>query len=220
VNCRIVGPVFETNVDKAMSSTTSKRPIMGRLLTVCFTSALFFFGMTGFNALPERHATPYEDPSAAAFAREFNSVMSHNLIVDTDELRCLALNIYWEARSEPLDGQLAVAAVTMNRVASKKFPNTICKVVKQGGAYRRHRCQFSWQCDGESDKPEELQAWRSAQQLARLFLAGIYDDPTQEAKWYHADYVKPDWATRMTQTAKIGRHIFYTEQMTQTASLR
>lgn len=198
----------------------TKRPFKGRLISVCIISAVLFLGMTGFTSMPEQQAESYVEPSPMAFTKELSTIMSHNLIVDTEELRCLALNIYWEARSEPLNGQLAVAGVTMNRVASKKFPNKICSVVKQGGAYRRHRCQFSWQCDGLSDTPKELQAWRNAQQLARLFLVGVYDDPTLEAKWYHADYVKPYWAERMTRTAKIGRHIFYKELQTKTASIR
>ncbi len=202
-----------------MSSTNIKRPFWGRFLTVSIISAGLFLGMSGFKSLPQQDAEPYVEPSASAFAKEFKTIMSHNLIVEKEELRCLALNIYWESRSEPLKGQLAVAGVTMNRVASKKFPDSICGVVKQGGYYRKHRCQFSWQCDGQSDKPKEMKAWRSAQQLARLFLAGVYQDPTLEAKWYHADYVSPGWAKRMERTAKIGRHIFYREQDTRTASL-
>lgn len=203
-----------------MSSITTKRPITGRLLSVSLISSFLFLAMSGFTSLPERHAEPYTEPSATAFAREFNTIMSHNLIVNKEELRCLALNIYWESRSEPLQGQLAVAGVTMNRVASEKFPDSICGVVKQGGYYRKHRCQFSWQCDGRSDKPKEAKAWSNAQQLARLYLAGVYEDPTEQAKWYHADYVSPDWAKRMERTAKIGRHIFYREQDTRTAFLK
>ena len=59
-------------------------------------------------------------------------------------LQCLALNVYWEARSEPMQGQLAVAAVTLNRVNDPRFPDDICDVVRQGGEVRKHRCQFSW----------------------------------------------------------------------------
>jgi len=135
--------------------------------------------------------------------------LAHSLLVDTTELHCLALNIYWEARSEPLEGQLAVAGVTLNRVASTRFPDSICDVVYQGGWAKRHKCQFSWQCDGLSDSPKEKHAWHAAQHLARLYLAGRYTDPTGDALWYHADYVDPYWADSMTQTAQIGRHIFY-----------
>ena len=71
----------------------------------------------------------------------------------SDEITCLAQNIYFEARSEPVAGMLAVGHVVLNRVASDRFPDTVCKVIRQGGERRRHRCQFSWWCDGRSDKP-------------------------------------------------------------------
>lgn len=129
-----------------------------------------------------------------------------------NHLRCLALNIYWESRSEEARGQLAVAAVTLNRVRDPRFPNSICGVVKQGGWKQRHRCQFSWWCDGKKDEPKDATAWRKAQILARLSYAGVINDPTRGALWYHADYVAPDWRTAMRQTAQIGRHVFYAEQ--------
>ncbi|MGB0670507.1 MAG: cell wall hydrolase [Rhodospirillales bacterium] len=130
--------------------------------------------------------------------------------VDRDRpLYCLALNIYWEARSEPLDGQIAVAAVTLNRTKSEAFPDTICGVVQQGFSGRLHRCQFSWWCDGKSDVPEEIEAWNRSVELAAAVLDGKKQDPTEGAMWYHADYVSPDWAKHKVQVAKIGHHLFY-----------
>lgn len=131
-------------------------------------------------------------------------VSSHN-----DALRCLALNIYWEARSEPHIGQLAVGAVTLNRVSDPAFPQEICKVVREGGEKRRHRCQFSWWCDGKRDEPREAEAWQRAQEIAMQLLDGFAYDPTGGALWYHADYVAPSWRTAKTQTRQIGRHVFY-----------
>ena len=125
-------------------------------------------------------------------------------------LKCLAMNIYWEARSEPVAGQVAVAAVTLNRVEDRRFPDDVCKVVRQGGEIRRHRCQFSWWCDGKKDVPLEAEAWRRANTLARLTSAGVIEDPTGGAMWYHADYVEPYWAEAKKQVTKIGKHIFYT----------
>ena len=119
------------------------------------------------------------------------------------------MNIYWEARSEPVDGQIAVAAVTLNRVRDNRFPDEICDVVYQGGETRRHRCQFSWWCDGKRDEPLETEAWLRANMLARLVHAGIVSDPTEGALWYHADYVDPFWADAKVKITKIGRHIFY-----------
>lgn len=131
------------------------------------------------------------------------------ITVDIDEdLHCLALNIYHEARSEPLSGQIAVAQVTLNRVASKAFPPSVCEVVKQGGQ-QRNRCQFSWWCDGKSDQPTEPRAWRRSLELGRQVLANQTPDPTDGALFYHADYVEPRWSSAFQQTAQIGRHLFY-----------
>ncbi len=126
-----------------------------------------------------------------------------------EDLNCLALNIYFEARSEPRQGKLAVAHVVMNRMASRHFPGSICGVVQQGGEKVRHRCQFSWWCDGQSDKPVNARSWQESQALARLVYWNASEDPTNGALWYHADYVKPYWRTAYQQGPKIGRHIFY-----------
>ncbi len=125
------------------------------------------------------------------------------------EFRCLALNVYWEARSESSLGQFAVAAVTLNRVASERFPGTICDVVQQGGADRKHRCQFSWWCDGKRDNPTNEAAWQAAKSIAYTALFFDPPDPTNGALWYHADYVSPAWRSAMAHTATIGRHIYY-----------
>jgi spore germination cell wall hydrolase CwlJ-like protein len=123
-------------------------------------------------------------------------------------LNCLALNVYHEARSEPEEGQLAVAAVTLNRVRSEDFPDSVCGVVKQGGE-QLHRCQFSWWCDGKSDRPTEAKAWNNAKRISRLALLGMTDDPTNDALYYHASYVQPRWSRKMQQTARIDQHLFY-----------
>jgi spore germination cell wall hydrolase CwlJ-like protein len=124
------------------------------------------------------------------------------------ELECMALNIYWEARSEPRLGQMAVAAVVLNRVADAEFPDTICDVVMQGGERGRHRCQFSWHCDGQSDVPRNPTAWESALSLARTVLGRHYD-PSRGALWYHAEHVQPAWSLRMPVIAHVGHHLFY-----------
>jgi spore germination cell wall hydrolase CwlJ-like protein len=125
-----------------------------------------------------------------------------------EELHCLALNIYHEARSEPLSGQIAVARVTLNRVESERFPSSVCEVVKQGGQ-KRHRCQFSWWCDGKSDRPTEQKAWRKSLEIGERVLANQTPDPTNGALYYHANYVNPKWSRSFQRTAQIGRHLFY-----------
>ena len=92
-------------------------------------------------------------------------------------ITCLALNIYWEARNQGIVGQLAVGQVVMNRVADKRYPDTTCKVVMQGPVYRsgypvRHRCQFSWYCDGKSDKVKEHKAYNQAYFIAQVSIEG------------------------------------------------
>ncbi|MES9970568.1 MAG: cell wall hydrolase [Candidatus Thiodiazotropha sp.] len=127
----------------------------------------------------------------------------------TKEIECLAQNIYFEARSESEQGQLAVGHVVMNRVAHKRYPNSICAVVKQGGEKRRYRCQFSWWCDGRSDQPVNQRAWRRSLELAKTIHAGQSEDPTDGALWYHADYVSPEWSSILVLGKKIGQHLFY-----------
>ncbi len=136
------------------------------------------------------------------------------------EVRCLALNIYFEARSEPEAGKRAVGHVVMNRVSSKRFPGTVCDVVRQGGELRRYRCQFSWWCDGRSDKPLNTREWHKSSEIALAVYWGRTEDPTAGALWYHADYVKPSWRKEFERGPKIGRHIFYRQapRKTQVAS--
>ena len=124
-------------------------------------------------------------------------------------LHCLALNVYHEARGEPERAQAAVAHVVLNRVASRRFPPTVCEVVRQGGERRKFRCQFSWFCDGRSDRPFERRAWAKATTIAARALLGFSSDPTGGALWYHAHRVNPRWANRMTVSHADRAHIFY-----------
>ena len=126
-------------------------------------------------------------------------------------LHCLALNIYFEARSEPRMGMISVAHVVLNRARSPRFPDTVCAVVKDGGETHRHRCQFSWYCDGKSDRPRDDAAWETARSLARAVFWSAIPDPTGDATHYHAEYVDPPWAARLTRGPKIGQHIFYND---------
>jgi spore germination cell wall hydrolase CwlJ-like protein len=127
------------------------------------------------------------------------------------EKDCLARAIYFEARSEPEAGQIAVANVILNRVKSKTYPNTICGVVYEG-AHRMNSCQFSFACDGKQDIPRGRKEWRKAMHLADRAMAGdAYVRVVSTATHYHADYVNPRWASAMKRLIKIGRHIFYHE---------
>ena len=135
------------------------------------------------------------------------------------ERQCLALNIYFEARSEPLLGKIAVGHVVLNRIHDSRFPESACAVIQQGGYMLRHRCQFSWWCDGLSDRPANLRAWKQSMHLAKLILIGTLPDPSGGALWYHADYVKPSWSKALTRNAKLGRHIFYSDFRTKAKAI-
>jgi N-acetylmuramoyl-L-alanine amidase len=116
------------------------------------------------------------------------------------ELRCLSENIYYESRGEPLVGQYAVAEVTMNRVASSEFPDSVCAVVKQTGA-------FSWTYADMA--PPFGYEWRRAQAVASIVYLNNEAPLVDGALFYHATYVSPDWAQTRRQVALIGRHLFY-----------
>jgi N-acetylmuramoyl-L-alanine amidase len=123
-------------------------------------------------------------------------------------LMCLALNIYFEARSEPIEGQIAIAEVTLNRVTSTNYPNDVCSVVLQEN---KDGCQFSWWCDGKSDQPREHNSLRTSKALAELMLnEGRYITVIgNEATHYHSNEVHPYWANDLHKIRRIGKHIFY-----------
>jgi spore germination cell wall hydrolase CwlJ-like protein len=124
-------------------------------------------------------------------------------------LMCLALNVYHEARSEPLQGQAAVAHVVLNRVASGRWPDDVCSVVHQGYEKGRFRCQFTWYCDGKSDEPKEIVAWSKSVLVADQVLKGVVPDVTNGATHYHARYVNPYWSASLSKTVTYGSHLFY-----------
>lgn len=139
---------------------------------------------------------------------------------DYDEVECLAKNIYFEARGESTEGQIAVAQVAINRAKSELFPNNVCDVIYQGPVSSwflveknkivplLHECQFSWWCDGKSDVPRDMWAWGRAMTIASAVLKGEVDDNTRGAMWYHATSVDPHW-NQLAAVKQIDNHIFY-----------
>ena len=131
----------------------------------------------------------------------------------TRQLECLTRNIYWEAASEPFEGKVAVAQVTLNRMASGKFPDSVCGVVHQKNVfYERVVCQFSWYCEGNHKvKAIHKPMWLESEEVAKkVLLEGFRLPSLHNALYYHADYVNPGW--RLPRIEKIGRHIFYGER--------
>lgn len=145
--------------------------------------------------------------------------ITHNQLTKEAKIQvdCLAENIYFEAAHEPLDGRVAVALVTLNRVGDPRYPNNICDVVKQRTRVvsigdKRVVCQFSWYCE-QGKIVRNTKAYNEAHTIA-LHVYANYErlkDLTHGALFYHADYVNPKWRG-LEKTVVIGRHIFYKER--------
>ena len=185
------------------------------------------------------HAAELTDQAKTIVFQEVNEAKIPNS--KHREMICLAENIYFEARAESVEGKAAVANVTRNSVESDRFPNTYCEVVYQGPVREswktkqdpnlepvyypiKHRCQFSWYCDGKKDViwanyertgetiSLNAQAWRQSVEIAiwTLGYGGMrVNDNTRGALWYYAhNIVLPNWAAEKTTTAIIGGHTF------------
>ena len=137
----------------------------------------------------------------------------------TEQSKCMAEAIYFEAGNQPFIGKMAVGNVIMNRIKSSKYPNTICDVVHQGPVREswkkdgtqypiRHKCQFSYWCDGRSDEPQRGSiTWKASVYAAQELEHTM--DYLQGATNYHAYYVSPSWAHNMQKVVEIEDHIFY-----------
>ena len=136
--------------------------------------------------------------------QRLDQLVRDHVDVATDEERwCLAGAVYFEARGESLEGQLAVAEVVLNRAASGEYPTSICEVVKQPA-------QFSFVRDGAFPPIDESSvAWRTAVAVAHIADAKLADELASNVLWYHADYVAPDWSSHLARVTQIGAHVFY-----------
>lgn len=192
------------------------RPLIFRfsgILIICAISAQILFSLQSSQntiVAPSPILLMQENYAAAeSLFRGPKQALSKETLADAQ--RCLAQAIYFEARSEPLAGWGAVADVVINRAFSSRYPASICGVVFQG-QYRRHKCQFSFACDGLSDRPKNEILWQRSLRMAGSKLTSLRAGPvTRRATHYHADYVDPYWNRDMVKLAKIGRHIFYTD---------
>ena len=157
--------------------------------------------------------------------------MDYNIISQEEEPEayCLAQNILFESSTEPLAGKIAVALVVLNRVNDARYPNTVCAVIKEGPVYEswktrkdpnlkpedriyfpvRHRCQFSWFCDGKSDNIKPTENWYESQIVALQIIDGKYDDITEGSTHYHATWVSPAWKHTLKFIGQIGDHLYY-----------
>ena len=134
-----------------------------------------------------------------------------------ETMACLALAVYFEARGEPVAGQMAVAQVAINRSRSDEFPDNVCEVITQGPIYKtsgqpvKHKCQFSFWCDGKPETVTDHAAWQTALEVARAAWV-MPIDITEGSTFYHATSVDPKWRYTKAKTVQIGQHIFYGEK--------
>ena len=199
-----------------------------RIIGIIFTFALVIPFLLpqkdeGYNVLPEANSVNIQGLNAAnglegakkitfTSKRDLESlILALNVLGDetnTEDGVCLTQAIYFEARSEPVEGQLAVAQVVLNRVSDPRYPSSICSVVYQNEQLR-HRCQFSFACDGLAETAYNLEAWDVATRISYIALSGRWEDITDQATHYHANYVNPYWSRNLLPTAQLGTHIFY-----------
>lgn len=121
---------------------------------------------------------------------------------------CLTAAVYYEARSQAVEGQQAVAQVVLNRVRDRAFPASVCGVVYQGSE-RRTGCQFSFTCDGSMTRPREVGAWDRARGVAQAALGGSVFAPVGAATSFHTTSILPWWASSLARITTVGAHVFY-----------
>ncbi|RSX10080.1 cell wall hydrolase [Sphingomonas koreensis] len=145
--------------------------------------------------------TLVDDGDDADYASLAAAVAAQPLAIDDDELNCLAIGIYYESKGEPLEGQLAVAEVILNRTESGRFPSSVCGVLKQRG-------QFSFVRGGQLPQPPEgARAWKTALAVAKVARGDMWDSKVSSALYFHARHVSPGW--RRARVGSAGNHIFY-----------
>ncbi len=151
---------------------------------------------------PPTEADEAEDTPAAPRSRNLAQLVAEHAGTTTPdaETECLARAVYFESKGEPLAGQLTVAEVIINRSQSRRFPSTICGVVRQPS-------QFSFVRRGYIPQPPSNSQWRTAVAIARIAMADLADGGAPRALFFHARHVRPGW--RLTRVATVGNHIFY-----------
>jgi hypothetical protein len=147
-------------------------------------------------------------PFELASLQTFTAAHIDRAMVEKKQLDCLTTAIYYEARSEPVAGQLAVAQVVLNRTTSKHYPSSICEVVYQG-AERKTGCQFSFTCDGSLLRLPRDVAWERSRKSAVHAILGMSDVTIGRATHYHTVAISPKWSNTLLRTANVGSHVFY-----------
>ena len=195
------------------------------ILIICFIVAFFTFPIISKNALQKRDENiwaikaksfqansysnnNYKKSNILDLHSSFQRDYFYNYKLAIEQHQCLSEAIYYEARSESLIGQKAVAEVILNRRRSKHFPDTICEVVFQGSD-RKTGCQFSFTCDGSISGEIEEKNWKRSQNVAKLIMMGGVRPFTENSTHYHTVDISPPWINDLRPTRKIGSHMFY-----------
>jgi len=161
-------------------------------------------------------------PAVAEMEPDSYPVDTLNMSGQQSEYDCLVEAIYYEAGNQPFVGKVAVAQVVVNRVNSRHHPDTVCNVVHEGPISQwwwdnhrkvvpiKHKCQFSYYCDGKDEEAYESKSWSDSEHAAILVLRNtMLKDVTSGATHYHADYVEPWWAKKLIRTVTIENHLFF-----------
>jgi len=185
---------MEINMENVLRALSS---VLGIILACIFVASISNFKINEYKTQVST-LSEYDHPTAVHIE---------------EELSCMALNIYREARGEPFEGKVAVAQVTMNRVAHEGFPDTVCAVVHEKNVFmKRVVCQFSWYCSSRNHvTPTNSIAYNESFEVAKkVMLEDFKLDSVKDAIYFHADTISPNW--RYRQVAKIGAHIFYQDR--------
>ena len=175
------------------------------------SGSLLFLVMLGLPALGMAGIVYFAYWSGSQFELQAEQQARSRALKRANDLQCLAENVYFEARGEPLDGQYAVAEVTLNRTHAANFPHTICQVVHEtrwDPGRRRFVADFSW-TELDMSQPHNGPAWKQAMAVATAEYDDLRDPLVPEALFYHSTSVHPAWSKTRTVVATIGNHIFY-----------
>jgi spore germination cell wall hydrolase CwlJ-like protein len=200
----VEGIIASWTADPVETAKAAKKKVIAKLITETETDSIVP-AAGGADAVARNALLPVSTLPVEA-ARPF-LMPTISLAQATNAQRCLTQAIYYEAATESDAGKAAVAQVILNRMKHPAYPDTVCGVIYQGSA--RPGCQFSFACDGSMRRPPVPALWRRSAEIARAALSGHVETSVGMATHYHADYVLPRWAPKLTKIEQIGAHIFY-----------
>jgi spore germination cell wall hydrolase CwlJ-like protein len=199
--------VREPSADLIVNGKAPERVVRQLKAAAAATAATQLKQVSKLDAMAINAAIPISD-SANPAARPFTMAG----FSEADRLRavdCLTAAIYYEAATEPLEGQRAVAQVVLNRARHPAYPSSVCGVVFEGARRTNLGCQFSFTCDGSLRRAPMASYWERAKRVAEAALSGYVHAPVGWATHYHTNWVVPYWASSLVKAANVGTHIFY-----------